>query len=205
LPFTIAELPEIDIVVISHAHYDHLDLSSLRELEKKGQGRTKFFVALGDKKLLESQGIQNVQEFDWWDQVQVQQVQFTFTPAQHWTQRSLFLRNKTLWGGWHIKEAQWSFLYTGDTGYSKDFKDIYQRLGKVDVAMIPIGAYEPRWFMKKQHVNPDEALMIHQDLIKSFDILMQLVLLIHRSFYEYKLSQLVVLIGGNVWTNRCKK
>ncbi len=164
VPFKESDLPPVDVIVISHAHYDHLDLPSLRNLMKLGQGKTKFLVGLGDKKLLESEDITNVQEFDWWEGIKFNNVELTFTPAQHWTQRILLQSNKTLWGGWHVKAGAWSFHYTGDTGYSKDFQDIRAKFGPVDVAMIPIGAYEPRWFMKQQHVNPEEALMIHNDL-----------------------------------------
>lgn len=81
-----------------------------------------------------------------------------------WSQRSLTNYKKSLWGGWHIKSSKKSIIHTGDTGYSKDFKDIHEKLGDVDVASIPTGSYEPRWFMKHYHVNPEEALLIHQDL-----------------------------------------
>nr|BFD65976.1 MBL fold metallo-hydrolase [Bdellovibrio sp. HAGR004] len=163
LPFTIKDLPKIDVVVVSHSHYDHLDLPSLRELGKKDP-EVLFLVPLGDAELLQSEGIPHVQELDWWDEVKVQNLSFVFTPAQHWTQRWLFQRNQSLWGGWSIKTDGFHFVYTGDTGYSKDFADIHARRGDVDLAMIPVGAYEPRWFMGLQHVDPDGAVQIHQDL-----------------------------------------
>ncbi|WP_374074545.1 MBL fold metallo-hydrolase [Bdellovibrio bacteriovorus] len=163
LPFEISELPAVDIVVVSHAHYDHLDLPTLRELAKRDTN-TMFLVPLGDEALLKSEGIQNVKEMDWWENMQIKNLTLTFTPAQHWTQRGLFDTNKTLWGGWHIQGKNLKALYTGDTGYSQDFIDIRKKLGPVDLALIPIGAYEPRWFMKQQHVNPEEALKVHRDL-----------------------------------------
>ncbi len=164
LPLEINQLPPIDVVVISHSHYDHLDLPSLKYIFDLNGGKTRFLVPLGDKTLLESEGIRNVQELDWWQSEQVGKLKMTFTPAQHWTTRTLFDRNQTLWGGWMIAGASQKVLFAGDTGYSKDFQDIFQRLGAVDVALIPIGAYSPRWFMKQQHVDTDEAVRIHQDL-----------------------------------------
>ncbi|QLY26302.1 MBL fold metallo-hydrolase [Bdellovibrio sp. KM01] len=164
LPLSVNELPAIDVVVVSHGHYDHLDLNSLKAIFDLNGGRTRFLVPLGDKALLESEGIRNVQEMDWWESFQVGKLKVTFTPAQHWSARSLFERNETLWGGWMITGPSRQVLYTGDTGYSKDFQDIYQRLGAVDVALIPIGAYSPRWFMKQLHVDTDEAVQIHRDL-----------------------------------------
>ncbi|MNL18710.1 metal-dependent hydrolase [compost metagenome] len=86
------------------------------------------------------------------------------TPTQHWSARGIFDQNECLWGGWFVKGAKQSVFFAGDTGYSKDFQDIAAKLGPVDWAMIPIGAYEPRWFMKKNHVNPEEAVQIHKDL-----------------------------------------
>lgn len=169
LPFSLQELPSLDVVVVSHAHYDHLDLPTLKALAKRDP-QTLFLVPLGDQGLLKSQGIMNVQEFDWWENVVVRGLTFTFTPAQHWTARGLFDRNQTLWGGWHVKGAKLRVLYTGDTGYSKDFSDIQERLGSVDLALIPIGAYEPRWFMGKHHVSPEEAVMIHRDLKASLSV-----------------------------------
>ncbi|WII73859.1 MBL fold metallo-hydrolase [Bdellovibrio sp. 22V] len=164
LPFALAELPPIDVVMVSHGHYDHMDLPTLRELQKRGEGKTMFLVPLGDAELMRSEGLTNVQELDWWEEVKIQNISLVFTPAQHWTQRKLFSRNQSLWGGWLVKAPSLKLLYTGDTGYSKDFRDIHDKWGDIDVALIPIGAYEPRWFMKQQHVNPAEAIQIHQDL-----------------------------------------
>lgn len=164
LPFSLQELPPIDVVILSHSHYDHLDLATLTSLDKISAGKTLFLVPLGDKSLLEGEGISNVKEFDWWDNFSLKGLTFTFTPTQHWTSRGLWDRNQTLWGSWFISAPDFKFYFTGDSGYSKDFQDIYHKLGAVDVAMIPIGAYAPRWFMKQQHVDPAEAVKIHQDL-----------------------------------------
>lgn len=164
LPFEIDSLPSIDLVVVSHSHYDHLDLATLKQINQINKGRTLFLVPLGNLELLQSLGITNVKELDWWDQQSVGPLTVTFTPAQHWTQRSLWDRNQSLWGGWSIKTSGFHFVYVGDTGYSQDFADIRQRLGPADVALIPVGAYEPRWFMGKQHVDPAGAIKIHKDL-----------------------------------------
>lgn len=164
VPFQISEMPPIDVVLISHNHYDHLDLPTLETIAKKENGKVLFLVPLGDQNLLNSKGILNVKELDWWQQIRVKDSVITFIPSQHWSQRTPFNFNKSLWGGWHISISDFKFLYTGDTGYSKDFTDIHDKLGSVDLAMIPIGCYEPRWFMEKYHVNPEEAVRIHQDL-----------------------------------------
>ena len=170
VPMTIAELPPIDIVVISHNHYDHLDLPSLRELEKKAEGKTLFYAPLGTAELLESEKLHNVKEFDWWEEATFKDLKIAFTPAQHWTKRTPFDTNQSLWGGWLVQDAAWKFLYTGDTGYSKDFQDIHARYGDVNVTMMPLGAYEPRWFMKQQHINPEEFILIHKDLHSKISI-----------------------------------
>ncbi len=163
LPFLIHELPAVDLVVISHNHYDHLDLASLKVLSAR-DSKTLFLVPLGLEKFLRREGIRNVREVDWWDEVEVDELTVTLTPVQHWSSRGLFDRNESLWGGWHFKSEKSRIFFAGDTGYSKDFKDIYEKLGAVDLALLPIGAYAPEWFMSKNHVNPQEALQIHFDL-----------------------------------------
>lgn len=170
LPFQISELPALDVVLISHSHYDHLDSVSVKRIDAQNDGKALFLVPLGLASWFKDNGIKNVKEFDWWEEVKIGEMVFTFTPAQHWTQRTPWDYNKTLWGGWSVKSKDFHFLYTGDTGYSLDFKDIRSRLGKVQVAMIPIGAYEPRWFMGKQHVDPDGAVQIHKDLEADFSL-----------------------------------
>lgn len=158
------ELPRIDVVVISHNHYDHLDEGTVRRLAAQSGGGPRFLVPLGVKAWFTGLGIMEVDEFDWWDRTTFGGVEFHFTPAQHWSARSWTDRSQTLWGGWYMRGAGMNILFAGDTGYSKDFQDIATRLGRVDFAMLPIGAYEPRWFMRTQHVDPAEAVRIHQDL-----------------------------------------
>lgn len=164
----IADLPHIDVVMISHNHYDHLDRDSVLALNAQSGGPPLFLVPLGVKAWMREQGIHNVRELDWWQNLSVSGIDIHFVPVQHWSARGVDDRFETLWGGWFVKsmasQPSSSFFFAGDTGYSKDFADIYQRLGRVDLALLPIGAYEPRWFMQAQHINPAEAVRIHQDL-----------------------------------------
>ena len=160
---TLNDLPKIDAVVVSHNHYDHLDIWSLKKLFKLNS-ETIFMVPAGDKKRLVKAGIRNIIEMNWWDIFRVSNTEFHFTPVQHWSKRGLFDRNKSLWGGWFIKSNDLALYHAGDTGYSSDFKTTYERLGAPDYSFIPIGAYDPRWFMQDSHVNPEEAVQIALDL-----------------------------------------
>jgi N-acyl-phosphatidylethanolamine-hydrolysing phospholipase D len=169
----IDQLPAIDVVLISHNHYDHLDTDSVLALNAAAKGKTLFLVPLGIKPWMENLGITNVKELDWWDTVKLGEVEFNFTPVQHWSARGTGDRSQTLWGGWAVMGQQFHWYFSGDTGYSADFVDTKKRFderqtaalgGGFDIALIAVGAYEPRWFMKSQHVNPDEAVQIHKDL-----------------------------------------
>ena len=159
----IKDLPEVDVITISHNHYDHLDINSLRKIQKKFPN-VKILVPKGDLKLLKNYNLNNGFEFLWWEEIIFDNTKFIFTPAQHWSARGLRDRNKSLWGSWFIKNEDKNIFHAGDTGYSDDFIEIRNRLGAVDFAMIPIGAYDPQWFMSYSHVNPEEALNIAKDL-----------------------------------------
>ena len=159
----IKDLPEVDVITISHNHYDHLDINSLRKIQKKFPN-VKILVPKGDLKLLRNYNLNNGFEFLWWEAITLNNTKFIFTPAQHWSARGLRDRNKSLWGSWFIKNEDKNIFHAGDTGYSEDFIEIRNRLGAVDFAMIPIGAYDPQWFMSYSHVNPEEALNIAKDL-----------------------------------------
>ena len=170
---SVDQLPPIDVVLISHNHFDHLDKNSVLALSNRAQASTLFIVPLGVKALFIDIGITNVKELDWWDSINVKGIEFNFTPVQHWSARGLGERNQTLWGGWAVFGPGTHWYFSGDTGYSQDFVDTQKRFadrqtaargGGFDLALIPVGAYEPRWFMKEQHVNPAEAVQIHQDL-----------------------------------------
>jgi N-acyl-phosphatidylethanolamine-hydrolysing phospholipase D len=165
----IERLPHIDAVVISHNHYDHLDLPSLQALQLTNPNLL-ILVPQGDKDLLVGEGLDNVTEFRWWQTKRIKQTDFTFTPVQHWSGRGITGRNSSWWGGWYMESPNLSLYHAGDTGYSKDFLDTRQRLGAPDFAFVPIGAYKPRWFMKNQHVDPAEAIQVALDLqaLKSF-------------------------------------
>ena len=164
LPIDIAELPRIDVVLISHNHYDHLDLMSVMRLAAMPQGSPRFLVPLGLKAWFVALGITRVDEYDWWQETQEGGLRITFVPVQHWSKRRLDDVNQTLWGGWVVEGEGLNLIHTGDTGYSKDFRDIGDRLGPFDMAFIPIGAYAPRWFMKVNHVDVPEAVQIRADL-----------------------------------------
>ena len=157
------KLPEIDFITVSHNHYDHLDIRSLKDLYSLNSN-TIFLVPAGDKKLLERQKIENVYEYEWWEGYLSDELKITFTPVQHWSKRGLFDRNKSLWGGWFFEFNDFSIFHAGDTGYSEDFKSTRIKLGSPKYAFIPIGAYDPEWFMAESHVNPEDAVQIMLDL-----------------------------------------
>ncbi len=165
-----AELPPIDVVLVSHNHYDHLDRISAVQLNERSQGKTLFLVPLGIKPWMARLGIHNVVELDWWDSHVHQGVEFHLTPVQHWSARSLGDRNQTLWGGWSVLAPDLHWYFSGDAGYSRDFEDTRRHFAArhgesgFDLALLAIGAYEPRWFMQAQHINPAEAVRAHQDL-----------------------------------------
>jgi len=157
------DLPEIDLVLISHNHYDHLDLATILLLEEKYSPQ--FIVPLGVDLFLKNKGIENVIALDWWEQKNISEtVRIAAVPAQHFSGRGLFDRNKTLWCGYVIQSIHGNIYFAGDTGYGDFFKDIAKRYQPVKTALIPIGAYKPRWFMKPMHVNPAEAIKIHKEL-----------------------------------------
>jgi L-ascorbate metabolism protein UlaG (beta-lactamase superfamily) len=158
------ELPHIDAALISHNHYDHLDLDSVTRLAAQPGGSPRFFVPLGLKEWFSRQSIADVVELGWWQSRTFKGLELHFVPVQHWSKRTLTDENLTLWGGWVLRHPELSFFFAGDAGYSKDFADIRARFGGFDLAAFPIGAYEPRWFMKIMHMNPAEAVQAHKDV-----------------------------------------
>lgn len=155
-------LPPIDIVLITHNHYDHLDIRTLKRIKKNHNPL--FISGLGNKKFLNSYGFKNTIELDWWESHIHNKAEITFVPAQHFSARSFFDRNKTLWGGFVIKIKNKTLYHMGDSGYCSHFKEINQKMGAPDISLIPIGCYKPRWFMKMMHINPEEAIRAHMDL-----------------------------------------
>ena len=162
---SVKQLPHIDIVLISHNHYDHLDKASIKALQAHQiDNPPSYYVPLGLKAWFTKLSIGRVTELDWWGESSVGDATVHAVPVQHWSSRTPFDRNKTLWAGYVISAPTLRTLFVGDSGYSNDFKAISTRLGKVDLALVPIGAYDPRWFMKSAHMNPEEALRVVQDV-----------------------------------------
>ena len=165
IPCTIEKLPPIDIVVVSHNHYDHLDYDTVKRLNSSQGDRMHWYVGLGLKSWFTASGCKNVHEMDWWDEYKhSDSVKVIFTPTQHWSKRTATDTNKTLWGSFLVKGPDHSFYHAGDTGYCQTFKTIGEKYGPIDFATIPIGAYKPRSFLRCQHVDPAEAVKIHQDI-----------------------------------------
>jgi len=162
LVFDEADLPDIEAVLVTHGHYDHLDIPSLKALAP----RTGLFVVpLGYADLLRRNGIDRVRELDWYDTVRTAGFEVTFLPANHWTMRNIVEGpNRALWGSYLVKTAAGKTIYiSGDTAYFEGFASIGAR-ERIDLAVINLGAYEPRWFMKRSHLDPEEAVKAFQDL-----------------------------------------
>jgi N-acyl-phosphatidylethanolamine-hydrolysing phospholipase D len=168
----IEALPPLSAVVISHNHYDHLDRASVVTLARR-QPELPFLVPLGLAAWFKSEGIERVTELDWWQSTRIGPVDFTLTPTQHWSGRFINDRSRTLWGAWAALAPDFHWYFGGDSGYSPDFVDTARFFeshqsendgGGFDLAMIAVGAYEPRWFMREQHVEPSESVQIHKDL-----------------------------------------
>lgn len=163
LPIAPANLPHIDLVLISHDHYDHLDVSTMRLLARQSGGPPRYLAGLGLDAWFRANVSQPALEFDWWQSGKFSDLEITFVPAQHNSGRSLWNRNQTLWGGWVVKHADRSFYYSGDTAYVTDlFRSIRDRVGRIDISAIPIGAYLPREMMRFEHTNPDDAVKAHE-------------------------------------------
>jgi L-ascorbate metabolism protein UlaG (beta-lactamase superfamily) len=156
-------LPRIDGVLLSHDHYDHCDLRTLRRLAASHQPR--ILAPLGHRALLASAGIGGVTELDWWQAHEwAPGFSIALTPARHWCRRRPGDTNRRLWGGFHLRQAELRVYFLGDSAYDHAlFSKIGRELGPPDLALIPIGAYEPRWFMRTAHMNPAEAVQVHRD------------------------------------------
>ncbi|HTP49525.1 MAG TPA: MBL fold metallo-hydrolase [Anaeromyxobacteraceae bacterium] len=151
------ELPPVDATLVTHNHYDHLDLPTLRAV-----GAT-VFAGLGNEELVRAEGLPCV-SLGWWQAVAFRGVRITFVPAQHFSQRGPGDRNRTLWGGFVIEGSSATVYHAGDTAYFSGFREIGRRFPGIDAALLPIGAYDPRWFMRSVHVDPEEALLAFLDL-----------------------------------------
>jgi L-ascorbate metabolism protein UlaG (beta-lactamase superfamily) len=151
------KLPRLDVVTVSHSHYDHFDLPTLREIGND----TVYVVPAGNGEILRSQQFAQVVELGWWDTYRfpgAEQLSVTLVPAQHWSMRTPWDRNERLWGGFVLTGPEGTSYHAGDTAFSEDvFRQIGARFPRIDWAMLPIGAYEPEWFMRPQHMGPEEA------------------------------------------------
>ena len=156
------DLPAIDVALVSHSHYDHLQPSSLRAIARRGSPA--FVTSLGLRPYLEGLGLPRVTDLDWWEATDVGGARVTGVPAQHFSARTPWDRNRTLWSGFVVESGDATVYFAADSGYCPAFAEIGRRFPRIDVALIPIGAYEPRWFMQPLHVNPEEAVRIHLDV-----------------------------------------
>ena len=164
------DLPPISLVLLSHNHYDHCDLATLRVLAERFDPLV--VTALGNAPLVRSTGIRRVEELDWWDEAQQSAMPITATPAYHFSARGPFDRNRALWCGFLLRTGTAQIYFAGDSAYGDLFTSVGQRAGRIDLALLPIGAYEPRWFMKAVHMNPEEAVQAHVDLGPSRSVAM---------------------------------
>ena len=159
------QLPSIDVVLLSHNHYDHLDKPSILQLES--QSAPLFIVPLGVSRYLRRWGIQRIVELDWWQFISYQNIRYHCTPAYHDSQRKWNDRGQTLWSGWFVETQQGqsqTLFFAGDTAYAPHFKEIHNYLGAPSFALLPIGAYLPRSHLGHVHIDPEEALQAFDDL-----------------------------------------
>ena len=150
-------LPPIDVVMISHDHYDHLDTNTISRLVERYPAVV-WHVPLGLAGFLKRSGARDIIELDWWGENSVAALKLTCVPAQHFSGRTLGRRNQTLWCGWTLRAPERSVFFAGDTALHPEFATIGQRCGPFELAILPIGAYEPRWFMGAVHMNPDDCI-----------------------------------------------
>jgi N-acyl-phosphatidylethanolamine-hydrolysing phospholipase D len=156
-------LPEIDVVLLSHNHYDHLDAPTVGRIARRFP-QAPWLCPLGLATPLQALGVRHVVERDWWETVDAPGFSATCTPSQHFSSRTIGDRGDTLWGGWTIGADGVRVFFAGDTALHPDFGDIRARLGPFDLVMLPIGAYEPRWFMRTVHMNPEDAIAAYRAL-----------------------------------------
>jgi len=158
-------LPPLDLVLISHSHYDHLDRPAVRRLARAHPAAA-WVVPLGLGSYLRAWGARRITELDWWQTADLGEFAVTATPARHFSARRLGDRNRTLWCGFAVRAGDRRVWFAGDTAYHPEFGEIGARLGRFDLVMVPIGAYDPRWFMERVHVDPEEAVRIYEDLTR---------------------------------------
>ena len=158
----IEDLPPIAVVLLSHNHYDHCDLRTLRTLARRFNPT--LVTPLGNGRLARKAGIRRIEELDWWENARRTPFPVVLTPAHHFSARTPWDRNRALWGGFVVRAGSRAIYFAGDSAYAPFFRDLPGRLGPIDLALLPIGAYEPRWFMQAVHMNPEEAVQAYLDL-----------------------------------------
>jgi L-ascorbate metabolism protein UlaG (beta-lactamase superfamily) len=190
-------LPRIDLILISHDHYDHLDVKSIRALVERQPGNPPTVLAgLGVGDVLKESGIASYAELDWGGSVTVKDTTIYFLEAIHTSRRAIGDTNKTLWGSFLIEAPERRIYFAGDTAYGNHFKSIYERFGAPTISLLPIGAYEPRWFMYRMHMSPDEAVLAHIDLHSQHSIAIHFGLIDNAGeSYEAPLHELAVARG----------
>ena len=161
---SLERLPPLDVVLLSHNHYDHLDKSAVRQIARVHPDAA-WVVPLGVAAYIRGWGVREIVELDWWQETVINTLRVTATPARHFSARRLGDRNKTLWCGFAFEVNGVRALFAGDTAYHPEFGNVGARCGPFDFVMIPIGAYDPRWFMHVVHTDPEEAVQIYEDLI----------------------------------------
>lgn len=171
-------LPPLDVLVLSHNHYDHLDKASVRRLARAHPDAA-WVVPLELGATVRRWGVREIVELDWWQEADVRGVRVTSTPARHFSARSLGDRCDTLWCGYAMEVAGGRAYFAGDTAYHPQFGEIAARCGLFDLVMMPIGAYDPRWFMHVMHADPEEAVQAYLDLTSATAAPLPLMLAIH--------------------------
>ena len=166
---SLASLPHIDAVLLSHNHYDHLDIQTCLKLQQLNPNII-FITGLGVDHNLRPYGIKHIVTLKWWQQYHIKTLGITFVPAQHFSGRGINDRNKTLWGGFMIHYAKHPVYFAGDTAAGSHFEQIKQRLGSISLAILPIGAYAPRHIMRSSHIHPEEAVEAMQQLAANYAI-----------------------------------
>jgi N-acyl-phosphatidylethanolamine-hydrolysing phospholipase D len=156
-------LPPLDLVLISHNHYDHLDAPTVRRLALL-HPKAHWLVPLGLVPLLSRLGARQISELGWWDETTVGEARIACTPARHFSARGLTDRLRTLWCGWTVRVGDHALFFAGDTGYHPEFGAIGERYGPFDIVLVPIGAYDPRWFMRPVHMDPEEAVRAYLEV-----------------------------------------
>ena len=158
------DLPPIDVILISHNHYDHLDTETLTKIVNQQDFAPKILTGLGNSALLNEIGLKNHNELNWNGSVKLDGINFTFTKCRHRSGRGITDQMQTLWGSFVIEAPSGNIYFAGDTGYDDHFTATKEKFGGFALSILPIGAYEPRWFMKDVHLNPAEAVQAHLDL-----------------------------------------